>query len=116
MLKNLYEKTLKLAAHKSSKFYLSVISFAESSFFPIPPDVMIIPMALAKKNEYLKCVIWKKEKRNMKCENVKPFFWRRGGHWSDFKGTLGTKIFQCTSAAVGGRKNLWGEKWIRIHF
>ena len=57
MLKNLYEKTLKLAAHKSSKFYLSVISFAESSFFPIPPDIMIIPMALAKKNEYLKIFI-----------------------------------------------------------
>ena len=54
MLKKLYEKTLKLAAHKSSKLYLSIVSFAESSFFPIPPDIMIIPMALAKKNEYLK--------------------------------------------------------------
>ena len=57
MFKKLYEKTLKLAAHKSSKFYLSVVSFAESSFFPIPPDIMIIPMALAKKNEYLKIFI-----------------------------------------------------------
>ena len=57
MLKKLYEKTLKLAAHKSSKFYLSVVSFAESSFFPIPPDIMIIPMALAKKKEYLKIFI-----------------------------------------------------------
>ena len=54
MLKKLYAKTLKLAAHKSSKFYLSIVSFVESSFFPIPPDIMIIPMALAKKNEYLK--------------------------------------------------------------
>ena len=54
MFKNLYEKTLKLAAHKSSNFYLSVVSFIESSFFPIPPDVMIIPMSLAKKDEYLK--------------------------------------------------------------
>ena len=54
MLKNLYDKTLKLAAHKSANFYLSVVSFAESSFFPIPPDVMIIPMSLAKKDEYLK--------------------------------------------------------------
>ena len=54
MLKKIYDKTLKLAAHKSSKFYLSVVSFAESSFFPIPPDVMIIPMSLAKKDEYLK--------------------------------------------------------------
>ena len=54
MLKNLYDKTLKLAAHKSANFYLSIISFVESSFFPIPPDVMIIPMSLAKKGEYLK--------------------------------------------------------------
>ena len=54
MLKKLYDKTLKLAAHKSSNFYLSVVSFIESSFFPIPPDVMIIPMSLAKKEEYLK--------------------------------------------------------------
>ena len=54
MLKNLYDKTLKLASHKSSNFYLSVVSFIESSFFPIPPDVMIIPMSLAKKDEYLK--------------------------------------------------------------
>ena len=54
MLKELYEKSLKLAAHKSSKFFLATISFIESSFFPIPPDVMIIPMVVAKKNDYLK--------------------------------------------------------------
>ena len=54
MLKNIYDKTLKLAAHKSANFYLSVVSFIESSFFPIPPDVMIIPMSLTKKEEYLK--------------------------------------------------------------
>jgi membrane protein YqaA with SNARE-associated domain len=54
MFKELYEKTLKLAAHKSSKFFLAIISFAESSFFPIPPDVMIIPMVIAKKKSYLK--------------------------------------------------------------
>ena len=49
MLKNIYDKTLKLAAHKSANFYLSIVSFIESAFFPIPPDVMIIPMSLAKK-------------------------------------------------------------------
>ena len=54
MLKGIYQKVLKLAGHKSSKFYLAVISFAESSFFPIPPDIMIIPMVIAKKNDYLK--------------------------------------------------------------
>ena len=54
MLKKFYDKTLKLAAHKSSKFYLALVSFAESSFFPIPPDIMIVPMVIAKKNNYLK--------------------------------------------------------------
>ena len=54
MFKELYEKSLKLAAHKSSKFFLAIISFIESSFFPIPPDIMIIPMVVAKKNDYLK--------------------------------------------------------------
>jgi len=54
MLKGIYQKTLKLAGHKSSKFFLAVFSFAESSFFPIPPDIMIVPMVIAKKNDYLK--------------------------------------------------------------
>ena len=54
MFKDIYQKTLKLAGHKSSKFYLALVSFAESSFFPIPPDIMIIPMVIAKKNDYLK--------------------------------------------------------------
>ena len=54
MLKDLYKKSLKLAAHKSSKFFLAIISFAESSFFPVPPDIMIVPMVIAKKNDYLK--------------------------------------------------------------
>jgi len=54
MLKDLYKKSLKLAAHKSSKFFLAIISFTESSFFPIPPDIMIVPMVIAKKNDYLK--------------------------------------------------------------
>jgi len=54
MLKGIYQKTLKLAGHKSSKFFLGVFSFAESSFFPIPPDIMIVPMVIAKKNDYLK--------------------------------------------------------------
>ena len=54
MFKNLYKKCLSLAAHKSSKYYLAIISFIESSFFPIPPDVMIIPMVVAKKNDFFK--------------------------------------------------------------
>ena len=54
MITQLYQKSLKLAAHKNSKIYLAIISFVESSFFPIPPDVMIAPMVIAKKNDYLK--------------------------------------------------------------
>ena len=54
MFTQLYNKCLKLAGHKNSNFFLGVISFLESSFFPIPPDVMIAPMAVAKKNNFLK--------------------------------------------------------------
>ena len=54
MFKTLYKKCLDLAAHKSSNFFLGVVSFIESSFFPIPPDVMIIPMVIAKKKNFLK--------------------------------------------------------------
>ena len=54
MLKSLYKKCLDLAAHKSSKYYLAIVSFIESSFFPIPPDVMVIPMVISKKNDFIK--------------------------------------------------------------
>ena len=54
MFKNLYKKCLDLAGHKSSKYYLAIVSFIESSFFPIPPDVMIVPMVISKKNDFLK--------------------------------------------------------------
>ena len=54
MFQTLYKKCLELASHKSSNFYLGLVSFVESSFFPIPPDAMIIPMVIAKKKEYLK--------------------------------------------------------------
>ena len=54
MFNSLYKKCLNLAAHKSSKYYLAIVSFLESSFFPIPPDVMIVPMVISKKNDFLK--------------------------------------------------------------
>ena len=57
MFNRLYQKSLTLAAHKSSKIFLAIVSFMESSFFPIPPDVMIVPMVIAKKNDYLKIFI-----------------------------------------------------------
>ena len=54
MFKTLYKKCLDLAGHKSSKYYLAIVSFIESSFFPIPPDIMIIPMVISKKKEFVK--------------------------------------------------------------
>ena len=54
MFQTLYKKCLNLAGHKSSNFYLGLVSFFESSFFPIPPDIMIIPMVIAKKKAFLK--------------------------------------------------------------
>ena len=54
MFKKLYDKSLELASNKRSNLYLGIVSFIESSFFPIPPDVMIVPMVLAKKDSYLK--------------------------------------------------------------
>ena len=54
MFKRFYNKSIELASNKRSNFYLAIISFIESSFFPIPPDVMVVPMVLAKKESYLR--------------------------------------------------------------
>jgi len=47
MFQKLYDKVLSWSKHRHAVKYLCVLSFAESSFFPIPPDVMLAPMALA---------------------------------------------------------------------
>jgi len=57
MFKELYLKSIKLAAHKKSKFFLGFFSFIESFVFPIPPDVFIIPMTLAKRAEWFKIAL-----------------------------------------------------------
>jgi membrane protein YqaA with SNARE-associated domain len=44
----LYDRVLGWAAHPKARWYLGGLSFAESSFFPIPPDVMLAPMTLAR--------------------------------------------------------------------
>tara|TARA_Y100000768_G_scaffold46667_1_gene30422 strand:- start:453 stop:1052 length:600 start_codon:yes stop_codon:yes gene_type:complete len=54
MFKKFYDKSIQLASNKRSNLYLGIVSFVESSFFPIPPDVMVVPMVLAKKSSYLK--------------------------------------------------------------
>ena len=57
MFKELYEKSIKLAGHKSSKIILGFISFFESFIFPIPPDILIIPMTIAKRNEWFRIAL-----------------------------------------------------------
>ena len=57
MFKELYLKSIKLAGHKKSKFFLGFISFIESFIFPIPPDVLIIPMTIAKSHEWIKIAL-----------------------------------------------------------
>jgi|ERR1711991_42355 len=51
LLRSLYNWTLKKAEHKYSSWILSIVSFSESSFFPIPPDVLLIPMIIAKRTK-----------------------------------------------------------------
>ena len=57
MFKELYNKTIKLAGHKRSKSILGFISFIESFIFPIPPDVLIIPMTIARKREWIRIAL-----------------------------------------------------------
>ena len=57
MIKELYNKTIKLAGNKRSKSILGFISFIESFIFPIPPDVLIIPMTIARKHEWIRIAL-----------------------------------------------------------
>ncbi|MFL2890195.1 MAG: YqaA family protein [Pelagibacteraceae bacterium] len=54
MLKKIYDKCVELARHKFSKPILGFVAFIESFFFPVPPDLMIIPMVVAKREDYFK--------------------------------------------------------------
>ena len=54
MFKNLLKKTVALAAHKSARTYLALVCFIDSIFFPIPPDVMIVPMTIARNKDWIK--------------------------------------------------------------
>jgi len=53
MIKKLYDKCVTWAAHKYAHPLLSFVAFIESSFFPAPPDVMIVPMVVARKEKFL---------------------------------------------------------------
>jgi membrane protein YqaA with SNARE-associated domain len=54
MLKKMYDKCVKWAGHKFANPILALIAFLESFIFPIPTDAMLIPMVIAKRNEFLK--------------------------------------------------------------
>jgi membrane protein YqaA with SNARE-associated domain len=51
MFRALYDWTLRLAGHRHADRYMAAVSFCESSFFPIPPDVMLVPMILARRDQ-----------------------------------------------------------------
>ena len=57
MIKKLYDKCIAWAGYKYAKQILALEAFIESSFFPIPPDVMIIPMVVSKKKEFIKIAL-----------------------------------------------------------
>ena len=87
MLKSLFDKCVKLAASKFADYSLAIVSFMESSFFPVPPDVMIVPMVVAKKNRYVKIFL------------IATLFSTLGAFLGYFIGStffdeLGVKIFQ----------------------
>ena len=57
MIKKLFDKCVDWAGRKYANSALAIVSFIESSFFPIPPDVMIIPMVIAKKQHFIKIAL-----------------------------------------------------------
>ena len=57
MIKKLFDKCVDWAGRKYANFALAIVSFIESSFFPVPPDVMIIPMVIAKKQHFVKIAL-----------------------------------------------------------
>ena len=57
MIKKLYDKCIIWAGYKYAKQILAIEAFIESSFFPIPPDVMIIPMVVSKRNEFIQIAL-----------------------------------------------------------
>jgi membrane protein YqaA with SNARE-associated domain len=50
MLRRLYDRVIALAGHRRAALWLALVSFAESSFFPIPPDALLVPMVLARRD------------------------------------------------------------------
>ena len=57
MIKKIYDKCVAWAGYKYAKQILAFEAFIESSFFPIPPDVMIVPMVIAKRKEFIQIAL-----------------------------------------------------------
>ena len=57
MIKKLYDKCVTWAGYKYAKQILAIESFIESFFFPVPPDVMIVPMVVSKKEQFKKIAL-----------------------------------------------------------
>lgn len=58
MLRRVYNWTLSLAGHRHAMWAIGGVSFAESSFFPIPPDVLLVPMVLANRDRAYVLAVW----------------------------------------------------------
>lgn len=57
LFSNIYNKVIELSRHQHAEKYLGILSFSESSFFPIPPDVMLIPMSLAEPSRWIRLAL-----------------------------------------------------------
>ena len=100
MIKKLYDKCVIWAGHKYANFLLAFVAFIESSFFPAPPDVMIVPMVVAKREKFLKIAL------------IATIFSVLGGLFGYFIGyvffnEVGYKIFE-----LYGYENVNILKWI----
>ena len=76
LLKNLYNKILLISAKPKAEIFLGSIAFIESSFFPIPPDLLLLPMALARPLKWIRLAI------------IAPFFSVLGGVFGYFIGVF----------------------------
>ena len=54
MLRTLYDRLLAAAGHRHAPWWLALVAFAESSIFPVPPDVLLLPMVLAARHQWLR--------------------------------------------------------------
>ena len=115
MFKNLYKKCLDLAGHKSSKYYLAIVSFVESSFFPIPPDVMVVPMVISKKADFKKIFFITtifSVLGGMLGYVIGAFFFEFGAHIMDFYG-YEDKLYNLKESLI---KNDGFYAWLGILF